>query len=258
MARYWRSPAVLMAAYVALVALAGPFSDRGNVPATVAQLDQLRNLMPILIAVFLAWRVTCGGFFSRGLMVFYTVLCVGHVVRSPALHSGRLVPLGLLVIYLAEIALLVSGPVYSRTRKDRGTRTPVTRLWETPPAWLLGGAFVGGVFFTLIFLGTMDFQNVPDCIQIAGARPASCTTLAEGFPVYYLSVPPSVTLNSGRKITPSNLDVFANPVINKGAAAEDLLIWTLVSFSAGYLVWVPWRRPAPATTIMQPVPAGIQ
>jgi hypothetical protein len=242
-----------MTVYVGLVALAGPFSKR-DIPATMGQLDQVRNLMPILVAAFLAWRVTCGSWFFRGCMVAYTVLCVADVVRSPALQSGSLVALGVLVIYLAELALLVSGPVYSRTRKDRGSRTPVTHPWETPPIWLLAGALVGGILCTLVSLASMTWQNVPGCVQIPGGRPAACATLARGFPVRYLSAAPSVNLNSGRTVTPANLDVAAILAINGVAVAGDLLIWTLISFSAGYLIWVPTRRPAATATITQPVP----
>jgi hypothetical protein len=56
---------------------------------------------------------------------------------------------------------------------------------------------------------------------------AQCATLAEGYPIHYLSAMPTLSLNSGNKVTAANLAMFADPVISKSAAAADLAIWTL-------------------------------
>ena len=105
----------------------------------------------------------------------------------------------------------------------------------------------------------MSYQPVSSCqargyLSPHAAPLAQCWTLAEGFPVPYLTAPPALTLNSGSAFTPANLSVFANPVINKSAAAADLATWTLASFTACYVLWLPSRRPA-GSVASQPVPS---
>jgi hypothetical protein len=121
-------------------------------------------------------------------------------------------------------------------------------------------AAAAGVIITLLTLGNMSFQPVPGCQAPGYLAPhsvplAQCATLAEGYPVHYLSAMPALALNSGSKVTAANLAVFADPIISKSAAAEDLAIWTLVSFAAFYLLWLPSRRQAESAAISEPVPA---
>jgi hypothetical protein len=94
-------------------------------------------------------------------------------------------------------------------------------------------ALAGGLLITLLFLGSEDFQSVP-CALPPSAAPGQCVTLAQGFPVHFLAARPSGS--------------EAYPVIYKGAAAEDMAIWTVLSFAACYLLWLPPRRPAEATS----------
>jgi hypothetical protein len=115
-ARIWRKPGVLMIAYLVLFGIAGPWPT-GSSPATAAQLTHAVDPAAIVVAVFLAWRVTRGGAFARGLIIFYTACGIESLLNSPGLRSGSLISLGLLAIYLVQIALLLSTPVYNRTRK---------------------------------------------------------------------------------------------------------------------------------------------
>lgn len=249
-----------MIAYLVLYVLAGPWQSQ-SAPGSVAQLARDRSLEPIIIAAFLAWRVTRGGWFSRGLIIVYTVLGADAMINSPAMRSGSLVSLGLLAIYAAQIALLVSSPVYDRTQRDSGDgQAGGSRLWEIPPRWMPIAAAVGGIAITLLFLGSTSYQPISAC-QARGylsprAAPLSqCGALAEGYPVHFLSALPSLSLASGNTVKAANLSMFADPVVSKGAAAEDMTIWTLACFTMAYLFWLPSRRPASSAAIAQPAPA---
>jgi len=259
-ARIWRKPGVLMIAYLILFGIAGPWPTR-SAPATAAQLTHAVDPASIVFAAFLAWRVTRGGSFARGLIILYTATGIAALLNTPVMRSGSLIGLGFLAIYLVQIALLVSTPVYNRTRKNQtGLAPDGSWLWPVPTRWLPVSAAAAGLIMTLLFLGNMDSQPVPGC-QVPGylaphsAPLAQCATLAEGYPIHYLSAVPTLSLNSGNKVAAGNLAVFADPVISKSAAAEDLAIWALVSFAALYLLWLPSRRPAESTAPREPVPA---
>lgn len=229
MARFWHKPGVLMTAYVVLFVTAQALAT-SRAPAS-PWLRQVADAGNLPTALFLAWRVTRGGWLSRGLIVLFTAALIRELVGGPDLRSGGLVSLGLVAICLVQIALLVSTPIYERTRKDGADRPPSTgRLWPTPPRWISLAAVTAGLVITLLFLGSEDFQSVPCGPASSSAPPARCVNLTQGFPVHFLSA-----RQSGG---------FAAPVIDKGAAAEDLAIWTVLSFAACYLIWLPSRRPA--------------
>lgn len=232
MARIWRKPGVLMTAYLALFVIAEAWAATRSSSLPPHRL--IPDLGSPLIAGFLAWRVAGGGSLSRGLMIVYTVLIIRTLLWSPDMKSGGLVSVGVLAICLAQIALLVSTPIYERTRKGWADRPPsAARLWPRPPWWMAAAALAAGLVITLLFLGSEDFQSVPCAPASPSAAPARCVTLAQGFPVHFLSASPSANV--------------ATPVINKGAAAEDLAIWMALSFAACYLIWLPSRRPAEST-----------
>jgi hypothetical protein len=259
-ARIWRQPGAFMIAYLILFGIAGPWST-GSSPATAAQLAHAVDPVAIVFAAFLAWRVTRGGWFARGLIIFYTAGGIAGLLSSPGMRSGSLISLGLLATYLVQIALLVSTPVYNRTRKNQtGLAPDGSRLWVLPPRWMPVSAAAAGLIMTLLFLGNMSSQPVPGCQAPGYLAPhsaplAQCATLAGGYPIHYLSAMPTLSLNSGNKVTAANLAMFAHPVISKSAAAGDLAIWTLVSFTAFYLLWLPSRRQAESAAIREPVPA---
>jgi len=227
MARIWHKPGVLMTAYLALFVIALVWNS--NSSSGLAPRQLIPDLGSPLIAAFLAWRVAGGGWLSRGLIVAYTIGLIQKVLWGADMKSGDLVSLGLLAIFLVQIALLVSTPIYERTRKNRAGRPPSgAPMWPAPPWWMAAFAVVAGLIITLLFLGSEDFRPV-SCTPNSGA-PAQCTVLAQGFPVHYLTVVPDGN--------------FSYPVIYKGAAAEDMAIWTVLSFGACYLMWLPSRRPA--------------
>jgi hypothetical protein len=233
MARFWHKPGVLMTAYVALYVAAGARSHGAPFPATVSQFLSPPDLGPVLIGAFLAWRVTRGGWLSRVLIVVFTVGLMQKVLWGSGMTSGGLFGLSVLAVYLVQIALLVSTPVYERTRKDMADHPPSSaRLWPTPPWWMGAVAVTAGLIITLLFLGSEELRAVPCSPAPRSASPAQCAAVAQGFPVHFLSAVPEGNVSS--------------PVISKGAAAEDLAIWTVLSLVACYLIWLPSRRPADA------------
>jgi hypothetical protein len=231
MTQIWRKPGAIMTAYVLLFAGAALVHPGMKFPPTAAWVSAVS--VGVALAAFLAWQVTRGSATARALTVVYTILLIIAAIGSPDLRSGGLVSLGLLALYLVQIALLVSTPIYDRTRQDSADLPPVEApLWPIPPWWMAAVALAAGVAITLLFLSSMDWQSVACAVTPGSTAPAHCAALAEGYPVHFLSAIPSA--NS------------AYPVINKVAAAEDVAVWIVLSFAACYLIWLPSRRPAEA------------
>ena len=125
----------------------------------------------------------CPVYLARRLIILYTGLGIATTVGSPGMRSGSLITLGLLALYVAQVALLVSPPVYGRTRRKQvGPPPGATSLWTIPSRWLLTGA-AGGLIITLISLGNVGLQAVPGCQARGYLAPHSapvdwCETLA--------------------------------------------------------------------------------
>jgi hypothetical protein len=259
MARIFR-PGVMMTAYVVLFLVAGPWPI-SSAPSTAYKLAHDVSLPAIAVAAFLAWRVARGSALARGIIIVWTALGFTGMFSSPELRSGSLVPCWLLVAYAAQIALLLTAPVYDRTRKDPADCYPgPTAVLPAPPKWMLPAAVAAGGLLTLVFLANMSPEPVPGCQSPSYLAPrtaplARCETLSQGFPVHYLSAIPDLGLDNGSKISPANMSLSANAVINKGAAVEDLALWTLAGATAMYMLWIPRRRPTPSAATVQPVAA---
>jgi hypothetical protein len=109
MARHLRSSAVLMTVYVAVFAFAGPWLATG----TTAR----RNLAELVIAAALAMCAAHGSRPARALMITYSALGVlATTFGSTHWWSPPLPRLLNMVCYMLQIALLVSTPMYQRTR----------------------------------------------------------------------------------------------------------------------------------------------
>lgn len=175
-------------------------------------------LLSFLITAFLTWRVSRGSRISR--MILIIVSGVSYAVAALAVAQlWDLAIMALAIVCAAQIALLVSPPVYERTRP-----TPIlvraqgwSQMVRRPPVWLLPWGLLAGALLTLACLGHMDF------IAISGCRPAAsaaCGALAEGYPLRWLTA-------------------YQNePVISKGALLKDCAQWALASTSVLYLAWL--------------------
>src|SRR5262245_57311173 len=105
-----------MTAYLLLYVIAGPWPG-GPFPATGYRLLPAPDPVGLVFAGFLAWRIIRGGSLARDLVIVYTAIGILLLLSSPGLRSGSRISLGLLAIYVVQIALLVSTPIYMRTRK---------------------------------------------------------------------------------------------------------------------------------------------
>jgi hypothetical protein len=100
MARIWRKPSVLMTAYLALfVAVQAWATTRSPMSAS---LQHVADMGSVPIAAFLTWRVTRGGWFSRGLIIVFTVSLMLQLLWGADLKSGGLVSLGAQCVALAQ------------------------------------------------------------------------------------------------------------------------------------------------------------
>jgi hypothetical protein len=182
-------------------------------------------LWSFLITAFLAWRVSRGGRVSRMILIIGNGASCAVAVLAVA-RLWDLTVMVLIIISAAQVALLVSPPVYGRTR--RPAPTPVrargwAQLVRRPPAWLLPWGLLAGVLLALAGLGSRDG------VAIAACRPAAsdaCRALAEGYPLRWLTA-------------------YQNePVISKGALLKDCAQWALASTSVLYLAWLQLTAPA--------------
>lgn len=176
-------------------------------------------LSSFLIDLFLVWRVSRGGRISRMILIIGS----GAAYVATALTVARLwdvAVVALVIILAVQVALLVSPPVYGRTRP---TQIQVrAQGWSQllpirPPAWLLPWGLLAGVLVTLACLGSMDWVAIPGC------RPAAsdtCTALAEGYPLRWLTAAQGI------------------PVISKEALLRDSVQWALGCTSLLYLAWL--------------------
>jgi hypothetical protein len=215
----WRRPGVneILLVFLLLAAIGALCSWLPHSP------DQNDPLWSFLVSVFLAWRVSRGGRIARMLLILYT----GASYAAAALDVARLwnaAVVTLLVVAAAQVALLVSTPVYWHTRKAPVTvRAPsLTQLVRQPPIWLLlPWGLLAGVIVTLAALGHLDFVTISGCRATASD---TCTALAEGYPLPWLTAQQS------------------DPLILKDALIRDFVQWALVSTSVLYLL--SWSRAA--------------
>jgi hypothetical protein len=183
-------------------------------------------LLLFLVAAFLTWRVSRGGRISRTILIAGSALA--YVASALAVaRSWNVAVAALLLITAVQVTLLLSPPVYGRTRSAPVlVRAPgwSRLLPPRPPAWLLPWGLLAGLLVTLACLGSMDFAT------IAGCRPAAseaCGTLAEGYPLRWL------TATQG------------TPLISKGALLRDSVQWALGCTTLLYVAWL-WLTPREA------------
>jgi hypothetical protein len=223
MTRIWRgTPGQLLVLYFILSVIATVVAAVSH-PSLPAE-DQTAGWLAA--TAFLAWRVSRGGRISRIALIFLGLLSlvdaafIGTRLWSPGVFV-------LLAIYATQVALLVSPPIYQRTRRDASPCLAGRMRW-TPPFWMPLLALVAGLVATLVSLGSQDWAAVPGCGP-AGATlahlPSRCIGLAEGYPVRFL------TAYQGA------------PLIGKVALLEDWAHWSLVSFAVLFILLVLHRRP---------------
>lgn len=132
--------------------------------------------------------------------------------------------MALVIISAVQVELLVSAPVYGRTRRSApipGRAPSWAQLVGRPPWWLLPLGLLAGVPVALACLGSGDWAAIPGCRPVASD---ACTTLAEGYPLRWLTA-------------------YQNtPEISKGALLRDCVRWALAAALLLYLLFI---RPTP-------------
>jgi hypothetical protein len=92
-----------------------------------------------------------------------------------------------------------------------------------PPLWLILAGLLAGLVVMLMYLGDIGFTPIPGCGP-AGASlhllPERCIGYLRGYPSRFL------TADQG------------TPMISSAALIKDWAQWSLVSFSAFYLIWL--------------------
>ena len=180
------------------------------------------SLGGLLVIFFCTWRVSQGGRISRMALILFSGLAYGRVVLNVA-RSWDLATVALALIFAAHLALLVSPPVFARTRPaPYQVRIGWTQLVRRPPSWLLPWALFAAMLLTLAYLGSMDSMPLQP-----GCNPASdgCIALTEGYPLRWLT--------GGHDV----------PLIDKYALFRDTVQWALTCTSGLYLAWLWLTEP---------------
>ncbi|HEY2550294.1 MAG TPA: hypothetical protein VGI64_06920 [Streptosporangiaceae bacterium] len=225
MQRFWRSEADVCLAFCFLLEVIALALSAVSRPALST------NGWPLGLALtaFLLWRVSRGGRTSRIVLIILFVLVFGETawVGPRQWNQGIL---ALLVIYAAQLVLLISPAVYQRTRPDwqPGQAVQAIGTWARPPRWMVLSALLAGVVVTLLFLGSENWVPIAGCGPSGAAAaqlPGRCFTLAQGSPLRFLTA-----------------DHQGVAFIDKAGLIADWAQWALVSFTLLYLLWLPSRR----------------
>jgi hypothetical protein len=178
MARSLRSPVVLMMVYVAMFICGGPWL--GSTSTADGKVPQ------IAIAVLLAVLAARGSRTARGLMITYSVLGAFAVFGSTT-HWGPSEPLAAsslaLTCVLVQIGLLVSTPMYERTRPERSPgQLPAAPFLLWPKVWAVLASAAGGLVMALVPFS--DGLRETLC-SAGGVRPVPCGAAGFGYPIAY-------------------------------------------------------------------------
>lgn len=235
MARIFRSPAVLMTVYVAVFSYSGPWLGSGS--------NAHRNAAQIGAAVLLAVLATRGSRLARVLMISYGLAGVFAVFFGSA-RWGAAEPFATnflaLGCALAQIGLLVSTPMYLRTRPgwSRG-QLQADQLLPWPRLWVVTASTAGGLVMAL--LPFSDGLRETVC-SAGGARPASCPAAGYGYPIAYRF---------------ATNDLAPRGIVTTAFAA-DFVLWSLLILLVLYLLQLSRSREIPAPRqrhAVEPAPA---
>ena len=145
---WWRYPrwaGRLMTAWFLLSLVPGPvFSFYVSDGASVSHpgVSILSRVFGWAFSAFLAWRVTCGGRVSRTLLILAAETGLISLVIALAVHF-RLAELGMLALFAAQLALLLSPAVYRRTRPAVQPGVTVALWRRRTPAPLVAALAAG-------------------------------------------------------------------------------------------------------------------
>jgi hypothetical protein len=221
LARIWRRGAGLQ---LAALFLFQAYSTVRDTPVAGSWTErEIGRGADLLILAFLVWRVWWGGWISRDLLIFASLLGYLHVVLSVARLWNVYVVAGL-AGWLICLAILVGPAVRMRALvRDSAMADPSSGpayLW--PPAWILPWGLVTGIVVTLLYLGSMNWAPLSGCAAAGtpvSSLPAHCFGLQEGYPLRFL------------------IGDQGDPQIIKTSLLRDWAQWSLLCSSVLYLGW---------------------
>jgi len=156
-----------MTAYVGLFLYAGPWAGTGG--------GSHRN---VIVAILLAVFASRGSRVARALMITYSVIGVlAMLIGSTSWWSTQAPALRFeyFVCYLLQICLLVSTPMYERTRPGWSPhRFPPTQFLPAPRIWMVLASTTIGLIITLLPLAGLQ--------SVVPGQPARCACSALSSP----------------------------------------------------------------------------
>ncbi len=251
MDRSVRSPGLLMAGWLGIFLLAGPWFSIGGPPH--------RNFPQAALGIVLAVLVARGNRAPRVMLILFSAAGVCAVlVGSDGSPAGpQLARLWYMVCYLLQIGILVSTPVFQRTKPGwpfaSAARSP-TAFLPAPRPWTIAASAAGGLLITTATLPVRHFTTVacPAGRGVTSRMP--CQAVGTGYPVAYRFDGGIFTLHAASFHW---LDVLAPPGMQLAAFAVDVVLWSLALLPVLYLAWLaPAReRPPPRWHLAGPGPA---
>lgn len=247
MSRWSRSPAVLMTAYLAIFLYAGPWARTGGAPH--------RNIVQVLVAVALAVSASRGSRAARALMIAYSAAGL-YMTFSGSTSWWSLEPsatrFDLFACYLAQICLLISTPMFQRTRPGWSPgESAASRFLPAPRLWMVMASMVAGLVITLL-----PFANLRPVACPPGHVAASsghCLAHGTGYPISYRSDGGVIQIHATGVHW---LFVQAHRGTQTPAFAADWGIWSLAVLLPLYLAWLNKQRDNSAHARWQAMPPG--
>jgi hypothetical protein len=233
--RWLRSPAILMTAYVGLYVYAGPF-------VTIGSTRGRRSAVEIIIAVVLAVLAVRGSRAARVLMITYSLFGVLAMLSPSTLSSAGVVArLEVFICCVVQVLLLVSTPMYQRTRpgssQDERWATP---FLLAPRIWMVLASVAGGLVITVLpLVGWYGLRDSPCWPGHPAAHWGPCMALGYGRPFAYRF---RGGIMQFREDSTHWLFVAAPQGIHPAAFAADWAMWSISALLALYLVSLSRRR----------------
>jgi hypothetical protein len=229
------SPALLMGVYLALFFVSvSPWLTLGNGTARV-------SVVQIIAAPVLAVLALRGSRVARVLMITYSLVGVWAALSAnPSMWSAGAAALrfGLLACCLTQVCLLVSTPVYQRTRSGRSAEhRRLAGFLFAPPIWMVLVSVAAGIAVTLLPVAGLRTVSCGSGHPAAGW--GACLAQGTGTPFAY-SYDSGILQMSHDKV--HWLFVAAPHAIQAAAFTTDCALWSVGIFLALYLLWLAIRR----------------